>query len=448
MSSLALDKPDRSRWLLTVKAKVMRFLMAIGMLFHKAWSPRPLPPSFTQWIPSKLADVPGNIRLSVYVPHGYKSHRMQSFKSVRNGAGYPVIINLHGGGFTLGSSTDDARFISTAVSQLGCVVVSVDYRLAPEFPFPVAVDDCADAVLWVAEHAQELGIDAHSIAIGGFSSGGNLTLTVPVRLHDHVRGVKRNLFSAYPSSPLPSEPSSVTSLIKNPLLIRQLDGAAAESSTSLAPTLTANTAADAVPLRTSTPFTTLGPAPTEVPRFTIKALCPFYAPTNYALSRAERRATNPSPDHDLPSGFTTLFDDSYMHPADLLRRNNAYLSPALMSGDDLCSVYGDMPIFSIGCEYDMLCREGAGFVARLRSARSGNTIREGEELDLQEPGAVLGEEQGVTWAVVLGAPHGWDKHPFLNKMARDGIQKEYDFVLDRLRRVFFDEEEVTAVDDA
>ncbi|KAF2153402.1 alpha/beta-hydrolase [Myriangium duriaei CBS 260.36] len=446
-NSPTMESSESSRWLLVLKAKVMRFLMAIGMLFHKAWSPRPTPPTFTQWIPSTLASASGSIRLSVYVPRGYKQHRMHSFKSVRNGAGYPVLINLHGGGFTLGSSTDDARFITSIVSQLDCVVVSVDYRLAPEFPFPTAVDDSADAVLWVASNAHQLGIDPHSMAITGFSSGANLALTVPVRLYDHIHGLKRQLFTSSPPSPIPSAPSSVTSLLKNPLLrVAQLSDTNASSS-SLAPTLTPIDTSDTIPLRTASPFITPVAPASDTPRFTIRALCPFYAPTNYVHTRADRRATNPSPTHDLPSGLTNLFDDSYLHPASTLRRDNPYLSPGLMAGQEMRDAYGSTRVVMVGCEYDMLCAEGQAFAARLRAARRGDEVLAGEDIDVAGEGPVLGEEEGVTWAVVRGAPHGWDKRPFLNEVARAGIQKEYDFVGERLRAVFGADEEEDTVDD-
>jgi acetyl esterase len=94
----------------------------------------------------------------------------------------PILVWLHGGGWAIGSlATSDApaRLLAEAASA---VVVSVDYRLAPEHPFPAALDDSLAAVRWVAAHADELGGDATRIAVGGDSAGGNLAAVVARRL--------------------------------------------------------------------------------------------------------------------------------------------------------------------------------------------------------------------------------------------------------------------------
>lgn len=89
-------------------------------------------------------------------------------------AGLPVLLYLHGGGFTVGSvSTHDALCRQLA-HLAGCMVVSLDYRLAPQFRFPVAHDDAWDALQWLAAHAQSLGADGSRLAVGGDSAGGTL----------------------------------------------------------------------------------------------------------------------------------------------------------------------------------------------------------------------------------------------------------------------------------
>ena len=89
----------------------------------------------------------------------------------------PAIINFHGGGFFLGLGTDDAWWTTLAAQELGAVVFSVGYRLAPANPFPVPVEDCADAILQITARADEFGIDPANVVLSGFSAGGNLCLS-------------------------------------------------------------------------------------------------------------------------------------------------------------------------------------------------------------------------------------------------------------------------------
>jgi acetyl esterase len=82
------------------------------------------------------------------------------------------VLWVHGGGYILGTAEDDrARLIA---EELACTVVSVDYRLAPEHPFPAGVEDCYASLLWMVERAAELNVDPARIAIGGPSGGGGL----------------------------------------------------------------------------------------------------------------------------------------------------------------------------------------------------------------------------------------------------------------------------------
>ena len=90
----------------------------------------------------------------------------------------PVLIFLHGGGFTVGSLTSHDPVCRLLAHAAGCLVVAVDYRLAPEFPYPAAVEDSLAAVDWVASHAGELGGDPGRMAVGGDSAGGTLSAVV------------------------------------------------------------------------------------------------------------------------------------------------------------------------------------------------------------------------------------------------------------------------------
>jgi len=105
----------------------------------------------------------------------FQNYAMRVYRPVR-GQTLPALVYFHGGGWTIGDlDTHDVLCRSLALGAR-CAVFSVDYRLAPEHPFPAAVDDCWAATRYVAEHAREL--DVHGIALGGDSAGGNLAATV------------------------------------------------------------------------------------------------------------------------------------------------------------------------------------------------------------------------------------------------------------------------------
>jgi acetyl esterase/lipase len=98
---------------------------------------------------------------------------------VPNGDGpFPVLLYLHGGGWSIGSPTTHAKLARQLAAGAGMIVVNVDYRLAPEHPFPVPLEDCVAAARWAREHAGSFGGDSRRIAIGGDSAGGNLTAAV------------------------------------------------------------------------------------------------------------------------------------------------------------------------------------------------------------------------------------------------------------------------------
>ena len=87
---------------------------------------------------------------------------------------YPVIVFFHGGGWVVGSVANRDRGCRDIAAATGCCVVSVEYRLAPEHPFPAAADDCYAAALWVWNNAESLHVDRSHVIVMGDSAGGNL----------------------------------------------------------------------------------------------------------------------------------------------------------------------------------------------------------------------------------------------------------------------------------
>lgn len=96
----------------------------------------------------------------------------------------PAVVFFHGGAFVLGDLESEHPRCLRYSADAGCVVVSVDYRLAPEHPFPAGPEDCYTALCWVEEHARELGIDQARVAVAGSSAGGALAAAVCLMSRD------------------------------------------------------------------------------------------------------------------------------------------------------------------------------------------------------------------------------------------------------------------------
>jgi acetyl esterase len=112
----------------------------------------------------------GDLVIRVYSPHGTGP--------------FPLLVFFHGGGFVLGDINSHDPICRELCEGAGCVVMSVEYRLAPENKFPAATDDALAAIRWAAEHASHMGADPERIAVAGDSAGGTLSAVTALRIRD------------------------------------------------------------------------------------------------------------------------------------------------------------------------------------------------------------------------------------------------------------------------
>jgi acetyl esterase len=133
-------------------------------------SMRAAPPPIRSTEDRRIPGPAGEIPIRIYTPNGT--------------APFALLVYFHGGGWVLGGIETHDGICRELANGAGCVVVSVDYRLAPEHKFPAAAEDCYAATAWAAAHAAELGADAQRVAIGGDSAGGNLTAVVAQMARD------------------------------------------------------------------------------------------------------------------------------------------------------------------------------------------------------------------------------------------------------------------------
>ena len=123
-------------------------------------------------------------QVAVQSSNANHSIRLRIYKPVAITSPSPVLFWIHGGGFIIGSVQMDDAYLILLAQELGIRIVSVDYRLAPDHPFPTPLDDCYCALKWTHDHAGQLGIDPGLIAVGGASAGGGLAATLVQFAHD------------------------------------------------------------------------------------------------------------------------------------------------------------------------------------------------------------------------------------------------------------------------
>ncbi|MEM6428458.1 MAG: alpha/beta hydrolase [Deinococcota bacterium] len=119
-------------------------------------------------------------------PEGAPDVMVRVYEPAARAATLPALLWIHGGGFVLGSVESDDLKVKALTLQLNCVIASVEYRLAPEHPFPAPLEDCYAALKWLASNAEQLRVDAGRIAIGGQSAGGGLAAGLGLLARDRA----------------------------------------------------------------------------------------------------------------------------------------------------------------------------------------------------------------------------------------------------------------------
>ena len=148
----------------------------------------------------------GPLPVRVYVPRDAPGPR-------------PLVVNFHGGGGTLGHLDHSDWLCAWVSSRVGAVVVSVDYRLAPEHPFPAGLDDGAAGLRWAVAHAAELGVTSARTAVMGDSAGGNLAAVVCLLARESGPAIDAQVL-LYPVTDLRFSAASADRFHAGPLLTR------------------------------------------------------------------------------------------------------------------------------------------------------------------------------------------------------------------------------------
>lgn len=157
------------------------------ILFHLHFQPSSL--KTIRWLYRLKLNgrIPPGVQVSrVDIPGPGASIRLRVYQPQTGPALAPALLWIHGGGYVVGRPEIDDPGMFHFVQELGIRVISVDYRLAPEYPFPAPLDDCYAALQWVHDNAPSLGIDPARIAVGGESAGGGLAAALAQLARDRV----------------------------------------------------------------------------------------------------------------------------------------------------------------------------------------------------------------------------------------------------------------------
>jgi acetyl esterase/lipase len=156
----------------------------------RKFAPPPIDPAIMEAVGAERRQIPGpagapEIEIVIYQPHATAKLR-------------PCLLHFHGGGYVAGKSAASEPALRPLALELDCVIVSVDYRLAPESPYPGAIDDCYATLAWANRFAAELGIDSARIGVMGESAGGGLAAALALLARDRGEYALRFQHLIYP----------------------------------------------------------------------------------------------------------------------------------------------------------------------------------------------------------------------------------------------------------
>lgn len=448
-------------------ARTIRVLGPLGYLGHThLLPPRAHRPNEIRTIPTRDGS---NIKLYIYHPLSTSrkqstspstsststSRSKDSSTSGTKSKGRVCVINFHGGGWSIGHPTDDARWalfcthptptegkVGKGEGRDGAIFISVGYRLAPEYPYPTPVLDAIDATRWIISQANELGVDKDKVVLSGFSAGGCLAITTALALA-HPELETREDVTRYALKPTHSSSSSSSS---------PYPGSYSNSNSNSKSQSNSNGLSHTYPNRNS--------------RIQVRGIIPFYPLTDFHTPRPTKlaRTNDPSLMKPLPDWLTRMFDTSYLPSnarIDRIDRTHPFISPGLASD----SLLEQLPnIHLCLCGADVLGLEGQDLGDRLRklnlplpqsAPHDGSTTDTGTstiQLDVtstalsdsdvhphrhshgrdgidQTSNPKEGREVITRW--VAGARHAWDKPPHL---VRKSVIDEYEAAVESIMR--------------
>lgn len=152
----------------------------------------------TLWVPPPLLPAPEVRLLTTPGPRGAPDVRVELIGAKPSGPARPAILHIHGGGFVSGRARNLTAFCQQLASEFDCVVVNVDYRLAPETPYPGPVEDNYAALTWLHRQASSLGVDPGRIVVMGESAGGGHAALLTLLARDRGQVPIRSQILLYP----------------------------------------------------------------------------------------------------------------------------------------------------------------------------------------------------------------------------------------------------------